>query len=242
MGKKIIGIAGNLFYRKEINILGLPFDSCNNFYSQCISLAGGIPLYLPVISDKSIITEQVNLCDGILLPGGNDLNPLFYNELPINFQGETNNIVDIYQFFVADLALKLNKNILGICRGHQLLTIATGGSLYQDISCATEAPIQHNQISKLTNFSHPININKNSLLYSILGDNYLVNSAHHQCIQTPPVDFTISATAPDGIIEGIEKISNQFLVGVQWHPECLSINDANMINLFKEFVNFSYNS
>lgn len=118
-------------------------------------------------------------------------------------------------------ALSLNIPILGICRGIQVLNVAAGGTLYQDISHTVPNAILHNQNSHLSNICHPISIKENSKIHNILGDKYIVNSAHHQAIKDLGNNLIASSTAPDGIIESIEMEGKNFVVGVQWHPEML---------------------
>lgn len=236
MKKPVIGIAGNLYYEDNPTVIGVPYDFNNNNYSKCISKAGGIPIYLPVINDISVMDGQLSIIDGLLLPGGDDINPLFYNNLPKPLQGHSFEAVDSYQIYLIKKALKLNIPILGICRGLQTLNVASGGTLYQDVSYANPNHIQHKQDSFLSNLSHPINIVPKSIVYDILGADYIVNSSHHQCIKDVAPCFFVTATSPDGIIEGIEMKSSNFVIGVQWHPEMLSHVDEKMLNIFNRFI------
>lgn len=237
MSKPIIGIAGSMYVEEKPSFAGDYYDYNNNHYSQCIAKAGGIPIYLPVINHIDIIKEQLSLCDGLLFPGGADINPLIYNELPRPLLGRCNDLIDSYQINLAKLAFSTNYPCLGICRGMQLINIAAGGTLYQDISYATKTPLLHMQNGYLGDKCHPITINNDSLLNSMLGNKYLVNSGHHQCVNTVSSDFKITAKSPDGIIEAIENTSSSKLIfGVQWHPEMLSLNDDKMLNIFKVLI------
>ncbi|MGL5085377.1 MAG: gamma-glutamyl-gamma-aminobutyrate hydrolase family protein [Clostridium sp.] len=236
MKKPVIGIAGNLHYESNPTLIGVPYDFNNNNYSKCIVKAGGIPIYLPVVDDISIIDGQLSLIDGLLLPGGDDINPLFYNNLPKPLQGHSFEAVDTFQIYLIKEALKLQLPILGICRGLQTLNVAAGGTLYQDVSYANPNHINHIQNSFLANHSHPIQLVPKSIVYNILGCNYVVNSSHHQCVKDVAPLFFVTATAPDGIIEGIEMKSRNFVIGVQWHPEMLSLDDETMFNLFRRFI------
>ncbi|MGL5379274.1 gamma-glutamyl-gamma-aminobutyrate hydrolase family protein [Clostridium sp.] len=236
MRKPIIGIAGGLFYESKPILVGAPYDFNNNTYSQCIFKAGGIPIYLPVINDSETIDSQLGLCDGLLVPGGDDVNPIFYKESPKPLLESSVEIVDSFQIKLINKALELNKPIFAICRGMQVLNISTGGSLYQDISYANSNYIQHKQNSHLTQTSHSIKLIPQSILSNTLGNRCFVNSAHHQCVKKISTEFMISALAPDGVIEGIEMKNKKFVVGVQWHPEMLSLSNSNMLDLFKCFI------
>ena len=127
--------------------------------------------------------------------------------------------------------------ILGICRGIQILNVAAGGTLYQDISYSIQSPILHNQNSHLSDTCHPIKITLNTIIYNILGKKSIVNSAHHQAVKDLGNNFIISSISPDGIIESIEMQNKNFVVGVQWHPEMLALKDDTMLNLFIKFIN-----
>lgn len=236
MIKPIIAIAGSLYTETSIPFLGNNFDYSNNNYSKCIVQANGIPIYLPVIDDLNIIENQLSICDGLLLPGGNDINPLLYNELPMPKLGKCNDFIDWYQINLINKALEKKIPILGVCRGAQVINVACGGTIYQDISYATNSPLAHFQNSHLSEKCHPIYINTNTTLNTILGNRYIVNSAHHQCINKLAPNFIISSISPDGIIESIEMTNQPFVIGVQWHPEMLALKDNRMLQLFVVFV------
>ncbi|HAX72387.1 MAG TPA: gamma-glutamyl-gamma-aminobutyrate hydrolase [Firmicutes bacterium] len=236
MKKPIIGIAGNLYIETNPVVIGSPYDFNNNNYSKCIADAGGIPIYLPVINVPEIIDQQLDLIDGLLIPGGNDINPLLYHQVPKPLQGHSNETVDMVQIYLIQKALQRNIPILGICRGHQILNVAGGGTLHQDISYAIDDPIQHKQTINLATPTHPVQITPNSILHSILGPTYTVNSAHHQCVKDLAPQFFATALSPDGIIEGIQMEGNSFVMGVQWHPEMMASRDLLMLQLFKQFI------
>lgn len=236
MIKPIIAIAGSLYTETSTPFLGNNFDYNNNNYSKCIVQANGIPIYLPVIDDLDTIQKQLSICDGLLLPGGNDINPLLYNELPMPKLGKCNDFIDWYQINLINIALEKNLPILGVCRGAQVINVACGGTIYQDISYAVNSPLNHIQNSHLSEKCHPIYINANTILNNILENKYIVNSSHHQCINKLAPNFIISSVAPDGIIESIEMINKSFVIGVQWHPEMLALKDNKMLQLFNAFV------
>ena len=175
---------------------------------------------LPVVSEKEA-AQYANLCDGLFLTGGADLHPSFYGE-------EVDGTADTYDltFDQSDLYLyhafrKADKPVLGVCRGIQVINVAEGGTLIQDIPSLTGA--EHQQINFVPpkgkyDTAHTVKTVSGTMLQMILGDTVSVNSFHHQAIETPAPSLTISAFSEDGIIEGAEK--NRVLA-VQWHPERL---------------------
>lgn len=237
MNKPLIAIAGGIVKDFSVQFAGEDYTRVNNNYPNAIANAGGIPIILPLINDINILHDQLSACDGLLLPGGIDVNPLSYEELPKPLLGNSNDLVDWYHINLARKALELNMPILGICRGCQVINVAFGGTLFQDISYATEYPILHKQESHLSEKCHPIYIEEDSIVSKIFGNNYIVNSAHHQCVQKVAQNFRNTAVSPDGIIEAIEMINKPFIVGIQWHPEMMALHDEKTLNLFKKFIN-----
>ncbi|MEN8076631.1 gamma-glutamyl-gamma-aminobutyrate hydrolase family protein [Clostridioides difficile] len=236
MIKPIIAIAGSLYTETSMPFLGDNFDYNNNNYSKCISQANGVPIYLPVIENIDIIEKQLSICDGLLLPGGNDINPLLYNELPRPKLGKCNDLIDWYQITLTNKALEKNIPILGICRGAQVINVACGGTIYQDISYASNYALLHIQNSHLSENCHPIYIHDNTTINTILGNKYIVNSGHHQCINELAPNLKVSSISPDGVIESIEMTNRPFVIGVQWHPEMLALKDNKMLQLFNTFI------
>ncbi|MGL5614721.1 MAG: gamma-glutamyl-gamma-aminobutyrate hydrolase family protein [Sarcina sp.] len=237
MKSKIIGISANI----EIATDTVPFAGRKRVklytgYIDSVIKAGGIPIVIPVTTDKNILEEYINLIDGLIISGGYDVDPARYNEDPHSLLQTTFPERDEFEFTLAKLAMDKEIPLLGICRGHQILNVLNGGTLYQDISLKEDSFIKHAQSSHSTVVTHKINIEKDSMLYEILGDSTRVNSLHHLAIKDLAPGFKIVATANDGIIEAIEKEGNNFLMGVQWHPEVLSENNESMSNLFKYFI------
>lgn len=236
MKKPIIAIAGGIVKDLRIEFAGEDYTRINNNYPRAIAAAGGVPVILPLINDIDILINQLSICDGLLLPGGMDINPLAYKELPRPLLGFCNELVDWYHINLAQKALELNKPILGICRGCQVINVAFGGTLYQDVSYATDYPIMHKQESQLSEKCHPIYIEENSIVSEVFGKSYIVNSAHHQAVKEVAPNFRNTAISPDGIIEAIEMINKSFIIGIQWHPEMMAQHDETTMNLFRKFI------
>lgn len=237
MKRPIIGIPSSISTDKRTYFIGDNYDYNNNNYSKSIVNALGVPIILPATKNLDVLNYQLNLCDGFLFPGGLDINPLYYSESPKPLQNKSNELMDWYQITLAKKAINLNKSILGICRGMQLLNVVCYGSLYQDISYFKKNHIKHNQENYLGEKTHLITTINNSLVNSLLGNKYIVNSGHHQCINKLSNCFKATSYASDGVIESIEMINKKFVIGVQWHPEILALKDLKMLNLFKKFIN-----
>lgn len=238
MKKPIIGVVGSLSDESRANIMeSTERVFISEKFINCVESAGGIPLILAHVNEMEDVKDQVEACDGIILCGGMDIHPLYYGEEPHHRLGFVNSKEDEYQIKVARMTLNLHKPILGICRGHQLLNVVCGGTLYQDLSEILSDTIKHNQISKRYEPYHSVNITKNSKLEQILGSSALVNSIHHQCIKELGSGLKATAYAKDGVIEAIEMPGRDFIMGLQWHPEEMAMHgDENMMKIFKEFI------
>ena len=210
----------------------------NNTYVKAIQRAGGVPIILPVGIEKDV-SRLSTMIDGLLLTGGHDINPLLFGEEPHHRLGEVSPSRDSIEMEFTREMLKLDKPIFGICRGLQVLNVAVGGTMYQDIHSQNDKPIiQHVQKAPRSHQSHFVQVEKGSLFESIAESNQLeVNSFHHQAVKDVPEPFTVSGVASDGIIEVIESARHRFVIGVQWHPEELSANgDPVSLRLFEKFI------
>lgn len=208
-------------------------------YIQAIVKAGGSPVIVPAVTDGEVLRSVVSHLDGLVLVGGADVNPLWYGEEPRQELGEVDPTRDLYELKLIKLATDQNVPILGICRGLQLLNVAFGGSLYQDIPSQRAGNyIKHNQELPKGYGSHRAVIRKGSCLARILGkDTVAVNSYHHQAIKRLAPAFKAVAYAPDSIIEAIEGYPDHPIMGVQWHPEGLIAGgDTVMLRLFRHLV------
>lgn len=210
----------------------------NEAYVKSIIQAGGIPVNIPfgVESDVEQLLEGI---DGLLLTGGVDVHPHFFDEEPHINIGQIMLERDEVELVLTEAALKKTMPIFGICRGIQLLNVALGGTLYQDINSQYEQePILHQQNARRREASHYIEITKGSQLHEIFGkDKVAVNSFHHQALKKVPDIFEVTAKASDGIIEAIEMKDYPYCVGVQWHPEEMAITGEEYAQkLFKSFI------
>ena len=236
MRKPIIGIVGTVIMETTSPVIGFLYDHVRNNYAKAIIAGGGIPVYLPVSQDTGVIQYYLSLCDGLLVPGGLDINPLYYGEDPLPLLELTIPQMDQFQIQLIQEAFKQKKVMLGICRGHQIMAVALGGTLYQDVSYAVTFPLQHFQQTQLNEISHVVKLTPNSRLSALFGSEVFVNSGHHQVVKGVPPQFLVTAVATDGVIEAIEYTKDCFILGVQWHPEMMLEGESNMIPLFKQLI------
>jgi putative glutamine amidotransferase len=231
--KPIIGITGAYVKHKD-NMEGV---YVHHDYHKSVAANGGIPIILPYINPE-ISLETLALCDGIILSGGEDVDPKFYSQDPHPEIGPTIPERDSSEIAIVKYAIENNIPILAICRGVQILNVALGGTLIQDIPSQVKQPIQHSQIVDRSRDTHWVSLSRESKLFEILGSEKVrVNSLHHQALDQLANDLRVVAQSSDGIIEAVEyRYPTTFTIGVQWHPESMASTDQNMNNIFVEFI------
>ena len=209
-------------------------------YIQAVKSAGGLPLVLPLIKSKSIIGEYVTLCDGFLFCGGGDITPLLFGQEPEYGLLATDIGVDLFQIRLMKAALESEKPVLAICRGMQVLNVACGGTIYQDLEHVDFETINHMQTSiSRRDISHKVMFAEKTRIQKLLGDFAYTNSFHHQAIDRLGEGLVASGSTGDDIIEAIEMPSHTFVLGVQWHPESMFETAPNMKHLFNALIHFS---
>lgn len=228
----LIGVSANL--ENEISTV-------KNDYTNSIIAGGGIPVILPVHTDLAILEEMFSSLDGLLLTGGGDINPLFYQEEPLPALGNLSALRDQYDLMLLKMAYDRQLPIFGICRGHQVINVFFGGTLYQDIYSQINSPLlKHQQTAEGNQGTHYVEIAPGSKLKEILGqDKILVNTFHHESNKDIAPGFRNTALSSDGILEASEPVSDTGpqILSVQWHPEKMAAaNDPAMVNLFQYFV------
>ena len=204
-------------------------------YMDIIQKCGGTPIMFPFSKDEEEVEQLVQLCDGILITGGHDVNPAFYHEQPLD------NVIcckerDDLEVLVCKYAISNQKPIFGICRGLQFINTYFNGSLYQDIPSQLPSSIQHAQKPPYDSFCHEVTILENTPLYDTLQISTLpVNSCHHQGIKTLGDGLKPMAISPDGIVEAIyhEQLP---ISAVQWHPKFSYKTDPNSIKIIESFI------
>ncbi|WDC84727.1 gamma-glutamyl-gamma-aminobutyrate hydrolase family protein [Caloramator sp. mosi_1] len=238
--RPVIGVLGNILIMEGGILPGIERAYVNYDYIDSVIKAGGVPYIIPMNLEEEIIAKQISLLDGLILSGGFDVNPLLYGEQPSKYQDYTYPEIDEFYLKSINIALERNIPILGICKGMQMLNVALGGSLYQDISQVEGSFIRHVQAAKRSTATHSVRFIEGSRLYKIFGEKTNINSYHHQCVKKLGNGLKAVAFSDDNIIEAIELENSKFVIGVQWHPEMMVQNPkSNMINLFKEFINCS---
>ncbi len=205
-------------------------------------VAGAIPWLIPLLNtDTDTLRSIYKHLDGLMLPGGADVDPESYNEERHPRTEGSDPPRDDVELMLVEWALEDGMPILGLCRGLQIINLALGGTLYQDLAHELPGAIKHDYLPSAgytrDRLSHDVRLVEGSKLAGIVGETTLpVNSMHHQGIRDLGRGLVPVAIAPDGLIEGIELPSHPFLIAVQWHPEALSPTDPRMRRLFVEFV------
>jgi len=228
--------------------IGIPMrieQTTNRFYlgrdySEAVEAAGGLPIHISLIPRADYIDAVVAQLDGILLPGSDtDVDPLRYGQQPHPQLGTVQTIKDETDLLVITAAERRRIPIFAICFGMQILNVSRGGTLIQDINSQLPNAIKHEQGPPRDRPSHRIDLNENTRLSDVAGALHaLVNSHHHQAIESIGADLVATAWSTDGVVEALEDPRpDRFIVGVQWHPELGWRNDLFSQRLFRAFVN-----
>ncbi|MBQ5745757.1 MAG: gamma-glutamyl-gamma-aminobutyrate hydrolase family protein [Selenomonadales bacterium] len=199
-------------------------------YLRAIRSAGGLGVIITPVEREYETWYQVQGIDGLVLSGGGDVSPLLFGEEPHHGIGRVDSVRDVWEMTLCRMAVKSGRPILGICRGMQVMNVAFGGDLYQDISSRADT-ICHQQTSARGTTWHTVRLAEGSRLGTLLGKRIAVNSYHHQAVRRVADGMMTAAVAADGITEAIEGQAGR-LVGVQWHPELL----PDMRPLWTSFV------
>ena len=211
----------------------------NTAYADSILRAGGLPAIMPMTSDRTLLEQYCRALDGFLFTGGDDIDPSYYGEETLPCCGEIPKNRDEMELLLFNIAvLEMNKPAFGICRGIQVINVALGGSLYQDIPTQVQADIKltHRQSPPYNVHAHSVSIVDGSPLHTLLGqEKIMVNSSHHQSIKKPAPELICMATAEDGVIEAVYSPARKFVYAVQWHPE-RTLHDGHSLQLFELFV------
>lgn len=206
-------------------------------YMDGIRLAKGLPVMFPLTTNESEINQLVDAVDGILLPGGPDVDPALYGEQPIPAASESLPNRDTMELTLLHQALRQHKPVLGICKGIQLVNVAFGGTLYQDLPSQRPTHVNHCMTPPYDRTVHTVDIVEGTPLAQTLGAGSLaVNSYHHQAICNLAPCLEAMAYSEDGLVEAVRKPDETFLWAVQWHPELMYRTDEASRQLFRAFV------
>lgn len=212
---------------------------CNNrTYTHAVEAAGGVAVLIPLLNDLSMLEVLVERLDGLLFPGGKDIAPACYSEQPHALLGAVDPHQDEVELALAGLAIKWDLPTLGICRGMQLLNVALGGSLYQDIGAQVQDSLKHCYDDQpRSQIVHNVQIEPGSRMEHILGGGEVwTNSLHHQSVKQPGKGVVISGHAEDGIAELLEVPDHCFMVAVQGHPEEIYTQESIWSRVFSAFI------
>ncbi|MBE7512593.1 MAG: gamma-glutamyl-gamma-aminobutyrate hydrolase family protein [Anaerolineales bacterium] len=208
-------------------------------YIGALECAGALPVILPLALGSDTLRNLYERLDGVFMAGGGDLNPELYEAEKYSKTGGIDALRDETEMTLMRWALADNKPILGVCRGSQLLNVAAGGTLYQDVTDMLPDAMRHQYFPEKPRewVAHSVETVRGSALAGILGGVARVNSFHHQAVDRVAPSLRVAAYAPDGVVEAVEHTERDFVIGVQWHPESLAATDPAMQNLFDTFVN-----
>lgn len=232
----VIGVPG--YWHESEAILGRQATAVPDSYIRALLKVEAIPLIIPVLPSSQMLAQFFNMMDGLLLVGGPDLDPIHYHQAPHQGLRKVTPPRDHVELQISRWALETDLPIMAICRGIQVLNVAAGGTLWQDIASQQPHAAKHDYHPDYPEdfLAHSITPLPGSRLGEILGfDTADVNSLHHQAIDQLGQRLRPAAYAPDGILEAVEGVDADWVIGVQWHPEWLVESDPRMLALFKAF-------
>lgn len=234
--KTIIGITTD-----KIMEDGFYYQKINESNLKAVYEHGGVPVILPVTDDDESIERYLSLVDGIYFTGGGDINPLLFGEEPIRQIGAIDYDRDTFEVKLYKHAASKNMPMLGICRGQQIMNVAAGGTLYQDIYAQRQNTNGHSPKFTLGGYEHhTVDLIRDSMIYNIFKtDKIKTNSFHHQAVKDVAEGYIATAFTEDGIIECIESSELEFALGVQWHPEIMFERYPLFCNIFNSFIEAS---
>ncbi len=212
-------------------------------YIEALRKVGGVPWLIPLVPhDPDTLQAIFDRLDGVFITGGVDVDPSRYGEPKTPLCGTTDPDRDAVEIALLRHAVDRGLPVLAVCRGLQILNVAFGGTLYQDVTAQVPAALKHDYFPTPEQpsrkfLAHDVSVKANSRLGHILGDGVVpVNSMHHQAIKDLAPNLAATAFAPDGIVEGVEGTASSFLIAVQWHPEELTDTQPGMARLFSSFA------
>lgn len=244
--RPVIGVTTQTLHSIDGIPAGLPQSVVmNQRYYVAITLIGAAPILIPLLDDEpEALRGAYDVCDGILIPGGVDVDPGYFGEEPHHKLGRIDPSRDRTEMQLARWAVEDRKPILGLCRGLQVINVAAGGTLWQDLASQDGAFQKHDYFPtagfERDHLAHEVDVVTTTKLGKFLESPRVpVNSMHHQGIKVLGNGLVASAVAPDGLIEGVEGETDAFLIGVQWHPEVFEMADPHIRHLFGGFIRAS---
>lgn len=205
-------------------------------YNDAVTKGGGVPFLLPSVTNEELLDAMTEACDGFIFSGGADITPCCYGEMAHPLVGDTSLMLDRSQIGLIRRVIKARKPFVAICRGHQVLNVACGGTLYQDNSLHGEGTARHMIRDDRGDVSHQVSLKPGTTLYNMFGERIWTNSYHHQSVKKLGDGLKIAATADDGIVEAIELIDYPYGLGIQWHPEAMLLASDDMLPVFTGLI------
>jgi putative glutamine amidotransferase len=242
MPRPLIGVTTQTLQAIDGIPEGLPHSVVmNQRYYHAVASAGGAPVLVPLLDDLETLRAIYERTDGILIPGGVDVDPEAFGEKPHERLGRIDPARDRVEIQLVKWAVEDDKPLLGLCRGLQVINVALGGTLYQDLEAEYPNAIKHDYFPTYgysrDHLAHDVAVEAGSRMRHALVDAAVpVNSMHHQGIKALASRLSPSAVAPDGLIEAAESTGESYIVGVQWHPEVFELSDPSSGVLFTDFV------
>ena len=244
--RPVIGITTQTLHSIDGIPEGLPHSVVmNQRYYVAATAAGAVPWLIPLLDDDLETLRAIyERLDGILIPGGVDMDPTTFGEAPHPRLGRIDPARDRVEMQLVRWAVEDGKPVLGLCRGLQVINVTLGGTLWQDLEAQVPGTIKHDYFPtygfERDHLAHEVRVESGTRLRKLLElDRIPVNSMHHQGIRTLAPELVASAVAPDGLIEAVESPSSPFLVGVQWHPEVFELTDPHTRHVFRGFIDAS---
>lgn len=209
-------------------------SAVSNQYVEAVIKGGGVPIMLPYTQAR-LADQWLSLCDGLIMPGGYDIQPLLYDEDSRQGLGRVDPKEDNYQLELLNKAICRDMPVLGICKGCQLINVALGGNLYQDLK---EIPteIQHYMKADDPVVAHKVCAEPSLPIGKLLGKSFYTNSFHHQAIHKLGEGLQVMAHTSDGVVEAVFAKDKKFVWGIQWHPEMMLAESDSMLPIFKAFI------
>ena len=242
MPRPLIGVTTQTLQAIDGIPEGLPHSVVmNQRYYHAVASAGGAPVLVPLLDDLETLRAIYEGMDGILIPGGVDVDPKAFGEKPHERLGRIDPARDRVEIQLVKWAVEDDKPLLGLCRGLQVINVALGGTLYQDLETEYPNAIKHDYFPTYgysrDHLAHDVAVEAGSRMrHALVNAAVPVNSMHHQGIKALANRLSASAVAPDGLIEAAESTSESYIVGVQWHPEVFEVSDPSSGVLFTDFV------
>jgi putative glutamine amidotransferase len=215
----------------------------NQRYFVAATMVGGVPWMIPLFDDDLPTLRAIyERLDGLLIPGGVDMDPRQYGDTILPECGNLDPARDRVELQLAKWAIEDGKPVLGLCRGLQIINVARGGTLWQDLETQRPELVKHDyfptQGFARQHLAHPVTLEPASRLATLLDgpDTIMVNSMHHQAVRTLGDGLQVTARSPDGVVEALELPGDAFTIGVQWHPEVFEMTDPHTRHLFGGFI------